>query len=257
MAGINISSAKQKLLQKNFSDNVFKSYFREGKGPYRDSLIGNFIDYYSLDKTLALLPFGLKNKKVLSICSGDGPEGEYLYKRGAKVTVTDISPEAIRAARRRCPYLKGVVADSENLSFKDGSFDMVIVRHGLHHLAHPHKGIYEMNRICKKGFVFIESQHNFITRIFIKLGLALEYEASGNYVHRFTRGEVKRLMNKLKIRNYKISTFWAYHIDFLIEHVYPSFDNRLAFSIFLVIFYLFNLLFGYFGNSMVVVALKE
>ena len=252
-----MDATKQKLLQKKYSDKIFKSYFTKGEGPYRDSLIGNFVDYYTLKKAISLLPFNIKNMRVLSICSGDGPEGEYLYKLGAKVVVTDISAEAVKAAKRRCPYLKGVVADSENLPFKDKSFDLVLVRHGLHHLANPYRGIYEMNRVSKKGFVFIEAQKNFITKILIKLKLVLEYEESGNFVYRFTRDEIKKFMEDININNYKISTSWSYHVDFLTEHVYPQFDNKVFFKIFTFFFYLFNFIFGYFGNSIVVVAFKD
>ena len=252
-----LPSNKQKKLQKDFSDKVFKTYFTDKLGnPYPDSLIGNFVDFYSLMKAVSMLPFGIKNKTILSICSGDGPEGEYLYHKGAKVTVTDISSEAIKAAKRRCPSLKGVVADSENLLFKDNSFDLVLVRHGLHHLAHPYKGIEEMYRIGKRGFVFIEAQRNFITKILIKLGLAEEYEASGNFVYRFTRGEVKEFMKQKRIKSYKISTFWVYHFEFLTQKVYPKLDNMLAFTVFKAFFFFFNYIFGYLGNSMVVVALK-
>ena len=251
--------SKQKKLQKTYSDDVFKTYFVKDKkqGPYVDSLIGNFVDYQSLYEAVSLLPFSVKGLKILSICSGDGPEGEYLYKLGVDVTVTDISPEAIKAAKRRCPSLKGVVADSEKLPFKDNSFDLVVVRHGLHHLEHPYKGIHEMSRIGKKGFIFIEAQKNFITKILIKLGLALEYEPSGNFVYRFTRSEVKKLMKKYKINNYKLSTKWSYHIDFFSNRIYPLFNNKISFGIFTSLFYIFNFFFGYFGNSLVVVAIKE
>ncbi len=252
-----VSATEQKKLQKNFSDDVFRSYFKNGQKPYIDSLIGNFIDYYTLEKAISLLPFRIKGMKVLIICSGDGPEGEHLYKQGAKVVVSDISPEAIKAAKRRCPHLKGVVADSENLPFEDNSFDLALVRHGLHHLASPYKGIYEMNRVGKRGFVFIEAQKNFITKILIKLRLAQEYEASGNYVYRFTRKEIRNLMRRLKIRNYIISTSWCYHIDLLTEHVYPRFNNKISYLIFTSLFYIFNSIFGYYGNSLIVVALKD
>lgn len=252
-----LSSKNQKKLQRDFSDRVFKTYFTEKLGnPYPDSLIGNFVDFYSLTKAISMLPYGIKNKTILSICSGDGPEGEYLYHKGAKVTVTDISPEAIKAAKRRCSALRGVVADSENLPFKDNSFDLVLVRHGLHHLANPYKGIDEMIRVGKKGFVFIEAQRNFITKILIKLKLAEEYEASGNFVYRFTREEVKDYMKRKKIKNYKISTFWVYHFEFLAQKIYPKINNDAAFIVFKSLFLFFNYIFGYFGNSMVVVALK-
>ena len=249
---------KQKFYQKIYMDNVFKSRFRDGsKTFYKESLIGNFMEYYTLKEAVSLLPFKVKNKTVLSICCGDGAEGEYLYKLGAKVTVSDFSLEAVKAAKRRCKYLRGVVADAENLPFRDKSFDLVIVRHGLHHIPYPYKGLLEMNRISKRGFVFIEAQRNFITKILIKLNLALEYEESGNFVYRFTRDEIRKFMRDIKIPNYKISTSWVYHFEFLTQHIYPHFNNKISFAIFASLFYLFNFIFGYFGNSLVVVAIKE
>jgi ubiquinone/menaquinone biosynthesis C-methylase UbiE len=249
---------KQKYYQKIYMDNIFKSRFRDGsKSFYKESLIGNFIEYYTLKEALSLLPFKVRNMVVLSICCGDGFEGEYLHRLGARVTVSDFSPEAVKAARRRCKYLRGVVADAENLPFKDNSFDLVLVRHGLHHIPHPYKGLSEMNRISKKGFVFIEAQRNFITKIFINLKLASEYEESGNFVYRFTRDEIKKFMKRINVNNYKISTSWCYHVDFLTEQIYPRFNSKITLLVFTLLFSFFNSLFGYFGNSMVVVALKN
>ncbi len=249
---------KQKTGQKNYSNSVYKHYFKKNwDNPYKRSLIGDFVDYYPLKKAFSLLPFSLKGKKVLSICCGDGFEGEFLYKLGAEVTVTDISPEAVKAAKRRCPHLKGFAADSENLPFKKGSFDLVLVRDGLHHLPNPRKGISEMNRVSKIGFIVIEAQKNFLTRIFLKLGIALQYEISGNFVYRFTRREIKKIMRKHNIKNYKIETSWCYHVGFLSKYVYPVINNRIFLTIFTLLFYTFNYIFGYFGNSMIVVALKK
>lgn len=252
------SISRQKLLQKKYSDKIFKPYFKEGwQKPFPDSLINDFVNYYPLKKALSLLPFDFKGMTVLSICCGSGFEAEYLFKLGAKVVVSDISTEAVRAAKRRCRYLKGVVADSEHLPFKDSSFDLVLVQDGLHHLPNPYKGIYEMNRVCKNGFVFIEAQKSFVTKMLIKLKLIVEYEKSGNYVYRFTRKEIKKLMEELKIDNYKILTFWCHNVRFLSKYVYPYFNNKVSLAIFTFLFYLFNFLFGYYGNSMVVVALKD
>lgn len=252
------NSIKQKLLQRTYMDDIFKSRFKGGSGsPYPDSLIGNFVDYYSVQKAVSMLPFSVRKMSVLSICCGDGPEGEFFYKLGAKVTVSDFSSEAVKSAIRRCKYLKGVVADAEDLPFKDKSYDLVLVRHGLHHIPHPFKGLDEMGRVGRKGFIFIEAQRNFITKVLIRLKLAEEYEESGNFVYRFTRKEVEDYLERKKIKSYKISTFWVYHFEFLSQHIYPHLNNKFVFGIYLLLFYSFNFLFGYLGNAMVVVALKE
>ncbi|MHA1470779.1 MAG: class I SAM-dependent methyltransferase [Candidatus Asgardarchaeia archaeon] len=255
---MNGNISEQKLLQEKYSNEVFKTYLKKGwKKPYPDSLIGDFIHCYPLKKALSMLPFTLKGVTALSICCGSGFEGEYLYKLGAEVVVSDISIEAVRAAKRRCHHLKGVVADSEHLPFKNRSFDLVLVRDGLHHLPNPSKGINEMFRISRKGYIFIEAQKSFFTNVFTKLKLAEEYEKSGNFVYRFTRREVKNLMKKQKINNYKIFTSWCHNIRFLSKYIYPHFNNKVSLVIFTFLFYMFNFLFGHYGNSMVVVALKD
>jgi len=251
-----LSADEVKKLQREHSDRSYKSRFRKGWESFRSSLIGNFINYYPLEKAISFLPFSIKGKTILDICCGDGFEAEYLINLGAKVTVSDISSEAVRAAKRRCKRVKGVVADAEDLPFGNGSFDLVIVRAGLHHLPNPYKGIYEMNRVSKKGFIFIEAQKNFITKILIKLRLAEEYEESGNYVYRFTRNEIKVLMQKLGIENYRIETIWCRYFAFLDKNIYPHFNNKFWLTIFKILFFGFNVIFGYFGNTLIVVAVK-
>lgn len=249
---------KQKKEQRDYSDNAYKDYFKKGwQKPYPKSLIGDFVDYHPLNKALSVLPFSIKGLKVLSINCGDGFEAEFLQKKGASVTVTDISPEAVKAAKRRCPKLKGVAADSENLPFKNSSFDIVLVRDGLHHLPHPFKGLSEMNRVSKLGFIMIEAQKTFVTNIFIKLGIALEHEISGNYVYRFTRDEISSQMEKMSIKDYKLHTLWCYHVSFLSKHIYPLLNSKFWLKLFMSMFYLFNFMFGYYGNSMIVVAMKN
>lgn len=251
-----LSADEIKERQKEHSDEAYKSRFRNGWQSLKESLIGDFINYYPLKKAISLLPFLLKGKTVLNVCCGDGFEAEYLVKLGAEVTVLDISSEAVKAAKRRCPQVKGVVADAENLPFKDKNFDLVIVRAGFHHLPHPHKGIAEMARVSRMGFIFIEAQKNFITKILINLGLAEEYEESGNYVYRFARKEIHTLMQRLGVRNYTIETIWCRYAAFLHKGVYSYFNNKFWLVIFELPFFSFNAFFGYWGNTIIVVAVK-
>ena len=45
----------------------------------------------------------------------------------------------------------------ENLSFASQSFDLVFCKEGLHHLARPVQGLYEMLRVSRKAVIFVES----------------------------------------------------------------------------------------------------
>lgn len=248
-----ISKADQaKTRQKEYHD---KAYFNRKEK--KRSLIGDFIEYFPLIKAISLFPYGLRGKLVIDICCGDGFEAEYLYKLGARLTVLDISSRAVRRALKRVPKARGVVGDAEKLPFSDDEFDISLVVAGLHHLPHPYRGIKELSRVGRCGFIFIEAQRNFITRLLLKFGFAQEYEESGNFVYRFSRNEIKKIMKELGIEKYIARTYWCRYISFLNEKIYPHFDNKIWLNVFKLIFYAFNKIFGYWGNCLIVVAVKK
>ncbi|OCK60248.1 hypothetical protein LMTR3_35120 [Bradyrhizobium sp. LMTR 3] len=97
--------------------------------------------------------------------------------------------------------------DAENLSYENGSFDLVIVHAGLHHCYSPHRALLEMYRVSRKCVVAFESRDSLVMRAAIRLGLTLDYEVNSisadgktggvantgvpNYIFRWTERGVK------------------------------------------------------------------
>jgi len=67
-----------------------------------------------------MMRISLEGKTVLSLCGGDGEEADF-QRCGARVTVTDLSCVALRAAHVRNPALECVCMDAEALTFTDAS----------------------------------------------------------------------------------------------------------------------------------------
>jgi ubiquinone/menaquinone biosynthesis C-methylase UbiE len=72
------------------------------------------------------------------------------------VTGTDISAEVVALARRadrasRTPNLRFVVDNVYDLSFPDGSFDVVHAHQVLQHLRRPVDALLEMRRVVREG----------------------------------------------------------------------------------------------------------
>lgn len=222
------------------------------------SLISKYVAYYRLKKAVSLLPFSLKGKKVLVICCGRGFDSQFLADIGAKVTATDIKKEMVEETRKNCKGVKAMVADATELSFSDNEFDLVWVNDGLHHLDNPFQGLKEMYRVGKLGLVFLEAQKTFLTPFLVRIGIMEEYEeVERNYVYRFSRKEIKDFMESKKIKEYKIFTVWCQNIDWFNKHIYNRLDNKIGLVVFKILFRSFNFLFGYFGNSLIVVAVKD
>src|ERR1051326_4351449 len=151
----------------------------------------------------------LEGKSILSICGGDGVEADFFARAGAHVTMTDLSSIAVEAARLRNPALRCMRMDAESLAFPDGSFDWVIVRDGLHHLARPMKGLFEMERVCREGFAVLEGQDSLLVRFLVRLGLGENSDPAGGYVYRFTRRELHKTFAAVQtIADWQIFTVW-------------------------------------------------
>ena len=101
---------------------------------------------------------GLKTGRVLDIgMGGCACMAFYLARKGFDVTGIDRSSHAVHRARENAKdkRLKGAFvarrADATKLPFENGTFDVVISFHSLHHIARPVAALSEMFRVCRLG----------------------------------------------------------------------------------------------------------
>lgn len=98
-------------------------------------------------------PYG----RALEIGAGTGFFALNLRQAGVldDVTVTDISPGMVEAARRNARGLgfeiDGEVADAEKLPFPDETFDVVVGHAVIHHLPDVEQAFREMLRVLRPG----------------------------------------------------------------------------------------------------------
>jgi len=91
--------------------------------------------------------------RILEAGTGKGHFALALAKEGYVLTTFDISQEEQRFARLNLEYygfqdkVKFCIEDGENLSFKDGSFDVIFSVNTLHHLLRPYEVIKELIRV--------------------------------------------------------------------------------------------------------------
>jgi glycosyltransferase involved in cell wall biosynthesis/uncharacterized protein YbaR (Trm112 family)/SAM-dependent methyltransferase len=132
----------------------------------------------------------LEGATALTVCGGSGMDAEFLARAGARVIASDLSLGAARRARERAARygvaIMPIVADVEQLPFRDRSVDLVYVHDGLHHLERPSVGLEEMARVARQAVSVTEPARAVATQLAVRLGWALEREEAGNRVARMT-----------------------------------------------------------------------
>ncbi|NHF60842.1 bifunctional demethylmenaquinone methyltransferase/2-methoxy-6-polyprenyl-1,4-benzoquinol methylase UbiE [Flavobacteriaceae bacterium TP-CH-4] len=107
-----------------------------------------------------------KPKSILDIATGTGDLAINLIETGAdRIVGLDISPGMLEVGKRKVRQKKMddtiemVVGDSENLPYKDNSFDAVTVAFGVRNFETLEKGLAEIYRVLdEKGtFVVLET----------------------------------------------------------------------------------------------------
>jgi ubiquinone/menaquinone biosynthesis C-methylase UbiE len=247
---------------------------REPRQPDNSNPLIAWLNSYRLRKMVEIIGVPLAGKTVLSVCGGDGEEADFLQRQGAKVTVTDLSAAGVKAARIRNPALHCLRMDAESLAFADRSFDWVIVREGLHHLARPVKGLYELERVAREGFAIMEGQDSWLVRLLVKLGLAENCDPAGGYVYRFSRREIQKIFSGVQtISDWRIHTVWLpfgsdalKYFPVIKRFVYPVINQPLILRILVsrpgrwvlkALFHGLNLSAGRWGNCLIAVAWKK
>ena len=110
--------------------------------------------------------------------------------------------ERVQSALARHPRLTYELANAEALPYPGRSFDLVLCKEALHHLARPVLGFYEMLRVCRHRAVFLEPWHCGWQGGFDRLGLTTRYERNldsnlqgrDNFVFRWNRRQIDDLL---------------------------------------------------------------
>ena len=112
-----------------------------------------------------------KSDLLLDVGCGSGRASLPFAKNGVKVIGLDISEQMILRAKHKSKKLglnnrvDYVVGDSENLPFRQNSFDAVLAFGVLHHVPTPQKMLQQMSKVLKNnGFYFGHENNKTILR---------------------------------------------------------------------------------------------
>jgi demethylmenaquinone methyltransferase/2-methoxy-6-polyprenyl-1,4-benzoquinol methylase len=109
------------------------------------------LDKYWRRFAVSKLPHG----NILDVCSGTGDVAIEVSKNNS-VIASDFCYEMLQLCMLKIEdgdrnNISCIQNDAENLSFRDGVFDGVIVAFGIRNVADISKALSEMNRVVRKG----------------------------------------------------------------------------------------------------------
>lgn len=121
--------------------------------------------------------------RVLVVCGGPF-DAQMLKAAGfGNVLITNIDPvsdDGIDFQHER--------QDVENLTYADGSFDVVIVHAGLHHCPSPHRALLEMYRVARKIALSFEARESLMMRAAVLLRFTNDFELEAVSGHGYEIG---------------------------------------------------------------------
>ncbi|HZO82047.1 MAG TPA: class I SAM-dependent methyltransferase [Candidatus Binataceae bacterium] len=225
--------------------------------PHGCGRLYEFLIEYRFRAGMRVLGLPLGGRSVLEVCCGSGMMAEKLARAGAAVTGVDFSSAAVARARERARRYgfaaKFFVGDAENLALADGAFDVVAVHDGLHHLDRPQRAIREMARVAREAVLILDPARAALTRLAVRLGIAVDVEQAGNKVKRLVPREVAGILRGAGYRELRWERTLMYY-----PHQPPAwwrrFDRAPAFAGCRAAFWAANLACGHWGNKLALAA---
>ena len=141
----------------------------------------------------------VSGKVVLELATGPGLIARHIAWSAKSVTATDFAPKMIETAKKTGAPQNVIfeTADATNLSYKDDSFDAVIIANALHIIPNPEKALSEIKRVLKSDGILIAP--NFIEREKGKKNLwqKILTFAGIKFAHEWTAEEYKAFLESM------------------------------------------------------------
>lgn len=211
-------------------------------------------------RATTLLEDRLAGATAAAVCGGSGMDAEFLARAGCAVLSLDVSLGACRRAAERArrfelPILP-VVADAEQLPLRDRAVDIACVHDGLHHLERPLVGLSELARVARSAVSVTEPADAAVTKLAVRLRLALEREEAGNAVERLRPTELAAVLASSGFEVVCASRYAMYY-----RHepgrVLALLSRRPWFGALRLALTAFNAVLGRYGNRLAVQGLRD
>jgi len=199
----------------------------------------------------------LNSWRVLVVCGGVGGEGFFFLRNGFKdVSSSDFSSNSLEIAQKLDPThsLKTILINAEDVGLPDGSFDLVVVQDGLHHLPRPSLGFTEMLRVASKAIIVIEPYNSAVGNM-----IGTEWEQHGdaiNFVYRWDRFMVEQTVKSYLLKHFgkiKVIRLWDHTIS--IRRITNRLPFRLRLGVARLVYGILRL-FSFSGNMMIAIVVK-
>lgn len=119
-------------------------------------------------------------KSILDIATGTGDLAiSFAHSQVKRIVGLDLSEGMLNVARKKvidkniAEKITFVQGDSENLPFKDNSFEAVTVSFGVRNFENLEKGLSEIHRVLTPGGIFVVLETSVPTRFPFKQGYSI------------------------------------------------------------------------------------
>jgi len=152
--------------------------------------------------------------RVLEVGAGTGKNLPY-YPEGARVVATDLSSgmlaRAMEKSGGRSAPVRFVVSDAEDLAFKDGVFDKVVVTCVFCSVPDPVRGLREVRRVLRPGGEVVLLEHmrpgGLLGRLFDILD-PIASRLMGPHINRRTLENIRRA-GLMHVEERKVFSDWV------------------------------------------------